>query len=177
MPFSHIPPGLQVGEEIQRLHDLMQEQVGEEEHPPAGRDVSAHDWLKSKGATPLMVSDESHTRLLQQGLQQLQDQWLPNVSFSGSACSPGLQNHACLLLPVGTLFLPLNHTTACFEPCLHGCMPLTCMQMSVADACYANDFAASLHELGLREMIEENSRWVVTCRVSCACRQSPQQAP
>jgi hypothetical protein len=33
--------------------------------------------------------------------------------------------------------------------------------MSVADACYANDFCASLEQVGLREMIEENRGWVL----------------
>lgn len=31
--------------------------------------------------------------------------------------------------------------------------------MAVADACYANDFGCSLHQLGLSEMITENQRW------------------
>ncbi|KAG1670019.1 hypothetical protein FOA52_011175 [Chlamydomonas sp. UWO 241] len=32
-------------------------------------------------------------------------------------------------------------------------------QVAVADACYANDFACSLSQLGLRELVEENRRW------------------
>ncbi|GLC55793.1 hypothetical protein PLESTB_001029400 [Pleodorina starrii] len=35
----------------------------------------------------------------------------------------------------------------------------TVRQMAVADACYANDFACSLRQLGVREMIEENRGW------------------
>ena len=31
--------------------------------------------------------------------------------------------------------------------------------LAVADACYANDFGCSLHQLGLSEMIIENQRW------------------
>lgn len=31
--------------------------------------------------------------------------------------------------------------------------------LAVADACYANDFACSLSQMGLREMVEENRRW------------------
>lgn len=31
--------------------------------------------------------------------------------------------------------------------------------LNVAEACYANDFACSLRQLGVREMIEENRRW------------------
>ncbi|CAL8464484.1 g4019 [Coccomyxa elongata] len=31
--------------------------------------------------------------------------------------------------------------------------------LAVADACYANDFGCSLHQLGLSEMITENQRW------------------
>lgn len=30
--------------------------------------------------------------------------------------------------------------------------------IAVADACYANDFACSLSQLGLTEMVEENRR-------------------
>ena len=33
-------------------------------------------------------------------------------------------------------------------------------QLAVADVCYANDFGCSLGELGLREMITENNKWV-----------------
>lgn len=32
------------------------------------------------------------------------------------------------------------------------------LQLEVADVCYANDFGASLGQLGLREMIVENQR-------------------
>jgi hypothetical protein len=32
--------------------------------------------------------------------------------------------------------------------------------LAVADSCYANDFGCSLSQLGLREMVEENRRWV-----------------
>ncbi|GFR47744.1 hypothetical protein Agub_g9509, partial [Astrephomene gubernaculifera] len=32
-------------------------------------------------------------------------------------------------------------------------------QLAVADACYANDFACSLRQLGVREMVEENKHW------------------
>ncbi|KAF8072874.1 PAO3 [Scenedesmus sp. PABB004] len=35
----------------------------------------------------------------------------------------------------------------------------TALQLAVADACYANDFGASLGQLGLREMIVESQRW------------------
>ncbi len=31
--------------------------------------------------------------------------------------------------------------------------------LAIADACYANDFGCSLHQLGLREMITENRKW------------------
>lgn len=31
--------------------------------------------------------------------------------------------------------------------------------LAVAEACYANDFGCSLHQLGLSEMITENQRW------------------
>ena len=31
--------------------------------------------------------------------------------------------------------------------------------LAIADACYANDFGCSLHQLGLREMITENQKW------------------
>ena len=31
--------------------------------------------------------------------------------------------------------------------------------MAIADACYANDFGCTLHQLGLREMITENRKW------------------
>ena len=31
--------------------------------------------------------------------------------------------------------------------------------LSIADACYANDFGCSLQQLGLREMITENRKW------------------
>ena len=31
--------------------------------------------------------------------------------------------------------------------------------LDVADACYANDFGCSLHQLGMSEMITENQRW------------------
>jgi hypothetical protein len=31
--------------------------------------------------------------------------------------------------------------------------------VSVADACYANDFGCSIAQLGLREMIKENRSW------------------
>ena len=31
--------------------------------------------------------------------------------------------------------------------------------LAIADACYANDFGCSLQQLGLREMITENSKW------------------
>ena len=31
--------------------------------------------------------------------------------------------------------------------------------LAIADACYANDFGCSLHQLGLRELITENQKW------------------
>ncbi|DBA73197.1 TPA: hypothetical protein ACH3X1_011273 [Trebouxia sp. C0004] len=31
--------------------------------------------------------------------------------------------------------------------------------LAIADACYANDFGCTLHQLGLREMITENRKW------------------
>lgn len=31
--------------------------------------------------------------------------------------------------------------------------------LAIADACYANDFGCSLHQLGLRDMITENRKW------------------
>lgn len=35
--------------------------------------------------------------------------------------------------------------------------------LAVAEACYANDFGCSIKQLGLREMITENQRWVAPC--------------
>ncbi|KXZ54086.1 hypothetical protein GPECTOR_5g191 [Gonium pectorale] len=35
----------------------------------------------------------------------------------------------------------------------------TARQVAVAEACYANDFACSLRQLGMRETIEENRKW------------------
>jgi hypothetical protein len=37
-----------------QLHELF-ENVGDEAPPPAGRDVSAEQWLRSKGATELQM--------------------------------------------------------------------------------------------------------------------------
>lgn len=66
------------------MHELFNEEVGDEAPPPAGHDISAAQWLRSKGATPKMLA--------------------------------------------------------------------------VADACYANDFCATLEDVGLREMITENAQ-------------------
>ncbi|KAJ9516342.1 hypothetical protein QJQ45_001045 [Haematococcus lacustris] len=76
----------EVDAEVRKVSALMEETVGGEALPPVGNDVSARDWLLSKGATPKMLA--------------------------------------------------------------------------VADAGWANDFGGSLHRVGLREMIEENKRWV-----------------
>jgi hypothetical protein len=68
-----------------QLHDFF-ENIGDEQPPPAGADVSAEAWLRAKGASEL--------------------------------------------------------------------------QLELADVCYGNDFAASLRQLGVREMITENQRCV-----------------
>lgn len=43
-----------VAEEVDELHDFF-EDVGDEAPPPPGQDVSAEQWLRSKGATPLQL--------------------------------------------------------------------------------------------------------------------------
>lgn len=76
-----------------QVHEIF-DSVGDERPPPPGADISAEQWLRSKGATA--------------------------------------------------------------------------RQLAVADVCYANDFGASLGQLGLREMITENNKWVAAC-VFCVC--------
>lgn len=46
--------------------------------------------------------------------------------------------------------------------------------LAIADACYANDFGCSLHQLGLRDMITENRKWdsgIKSCSLLCCHKQ------
>lgn len=46
--------------------------------------------------------------------------------------------------------------------------------LAIADACYANDFGCSLHQLGLRDMITENRKWdsgIGSCSLLCCHKQ------
>lgn len=55
-----------------QLHELF-EDVGDEAPPPPGQDVSAEQWLRSKGATPLQleVADVCYANDFCCSLQQL----------------------------------------------------------------------------------------------------------
>jgi hypothetical protein len=55
-----------------QLHDLF-DAVGDETPPPAGQDVSAEQWLRNKGATPLQleVADVCYANDFGCSLQQL----------------------------------------------------------------------------------------------------------
>jgi hypothetical protein len=55
-----------------QLHELF-EDVGDEAPPPPGQDVSAEQWLRSKGATPLQleVADVCYANDFGCSLQQL----------------------------------------------------------------------------------------------------------
>lgn len=48
VPLCWLPPHLM------QLHDLM-DSVGEEQLPPPGQDMTAEQWLKAKGASPLQI--------------------------------------------------------------------------------------------------------------------------
>ena len=101
------------------MHKLIEDQVGNEQYPPDGKDISAVQWLKSKVRVDSINPP-------------------PLVSPSPQSFSTSIHSH-------------LSHLSHLHQGASE-------RMVAAAEACYANDNAASLAQLGLTEMIEEN-RW------------------
>lgn len=82
--------------------------------------------------------------------------------WNASATCPNHQLGRMRALHTGSLGSPASTPRTLLHLCfggIHTKTNLTHRAIAAADACYANDFGCGLHQLGVTEMIIENSRW------------------